>query len=141
METELLLSLYLTHSSLYSCGADQIMNGGKSFFIPLFFDLFMIQIDRYYASKASLFIFGINRFRITFFGYFKLHENDASRIVEGGGGERDDNRRHKETEEQKATSFELERWCKHYYSPFLLLMLLTVLFFKIGAENKEAYSP
>jgi len=63
----------------------------------------LIKIDNYYASRASLFIYVFNRFRITFFGFFKLHEDGGNRIVEGVGGEEDDDRRHEETEEQKAT--------------------------------------
>ena len=87
----------------------------------------LIQLDRYHADRApaSSFMNAIGRFRVTFFGYFNLHE-DVSMIEEGDNGEEGDNdRRDEETEEQKATreyyyerSVELERlWCKYYYSP------------------------
>ena len=72
--------------------------------------------DRYHADRApASFMNAISRFRVTFFGYFNLHE-DGVIIEEGDNGEeRGNDRRDEETEEQKATreyyerSVELER--------------------------------
>jgi len=62
-----------------------------------------IKIYRYYASSASLFIYFNNKLPISFFGFFKLHEDDGGRIVEGDGVKGNNDRKHDETEEQKAT--------------------------------------
>jgi len=97
----------------------------------------LIQLDSYHADRAPVsFMNAISRFRLTFFGYFNLNE-DVSMIVEGDNGEeRDNHKRDEETEEEKANreyyerSVELEQLrCKYYYLPFILLMILTVLFF------------
>jgi len=77
----------------------------------------------------------IGRFRVTFFGFLNLYKDDVS-IVEGDNGEeRDNDRKDKETEEQiaireyneRSVEHELLR-CKYYYSPFILLLILTVIF-------------
>ena len=76
-----------------------------------------VQLDRYHADRApASFMNAISRFRVTFFGYFNLHEDGVSMIEEGDNGEeRGNDRRDDETEEQKATreyyerSVELER--------------------------------
>ena len=106
----------------------------------------LIQLDRYHADRApASFMNAIGRFRVTFFGYFNLHE-DVSMIEEGDNGEeRDNDRRDEETEEQKATreyyerSVELERLrCKYYYSPFILLAYdINYDFLNIGAKKKK----
>ena len=80
--------------------------------------------DRFHADRApASFMNAISRFRVTFFGYFNLHE-DGVIIEEGDNGE--ETREDHETEEQKATreyyerSVELERLrCKYFYSSLL----------------------
>ncbi len=85
--------------------------------------------DRFHADRApASFMNAISRFRVTFFGYFNLHEDGVSMIEEGDNGEE----REDETEEQKATreyyerSVELERLrCKyHFYSSLLYFACL-----------------
>ena len=73
------------------------------------FLLLLVQLDRYHADRApASFMNAISRFRLTFFGYFNMHE-DLSMIEEGDNGEeRDDDRRDEETEEQKAYGRRLE---------------------------------
>ena len=85
-----------------------------------------VKIDRYYAADRApaSFMNAISRFRLTFFGYFNMHEDLSMIEDEDNGEERNNDRREEETEEQKATreyyerSVELERLrCKYYYSP------------------------
>jgi len=65
--------------------------------------------DRYHADRApASFMNAISRFRVTFFGYFNLHEDGVS-IEEGDNGEERDNDKRDETEEQKATREYYER--------------------------------